>query len=315
MDSGRWEFVKDRTAADGAVWRSADGTHYKRTGGSEVCAEAAFQRHARSLGYPVPRITADGVDGDVCWFVEESLGPASLHDRAAASVSGGVGTMPDAVVADATEVAARLLTAQAEHAASYVPGVLRDWVEHAGFIGNVFTENPDLDTPRVREVIGRAVDRAASAPVCPSHFDYGLPNAFPAGIIDWQHHGLAPLGYDVCPALEIIAYKGGSKGYTATAAQRARYLDALDVASTAVTGRPVSRYLGEFLFVKSLFFLALMRPDDMSRADKVTKWQYRRAVFLMGADQYERSGTINTATFPTLAEFAVSPQHCAADRA
>ncbi|MET8538492.1 hypothetical protein ABZV67_44170 [Streptomyces sp. NPDC005065] len=136
------------------------------------------------------------------------------------------------------------------------------------------------------------------------HLDYGLPNVLPAGVIDWQHHGLVPLGYDVLPALEIIAFKGGNKGYTANPGQRRRYLAVLDDASLNATGQPASQNLGAYLLVKALFFLALMRPTDPSRTDKHLKWQYRRHLFTKGLEQYERTGTVDTALFPGLEEFA-----------
>ncbi|WP_164764571.1 hypothetical protein [Streptomyces lydicus] len=40
------------------------------------------------------------------------------------------------------------------------------------------------------------------------HLDHGLPNVLATGVIDWQHHGLVPLGYDVDLALEITPFKG-----------------------------------------------------------------------------------------------------------
>jgi hypothetical protein len=46
-----------------------------------------------------------------------------------------------------------------------------------------------------------------------------------------------------------------------------------------------------------------MRPTDPNRHEKHAKWQYRRALFEMGLEQYESSGTIRTDAFPALAEF------------
>ncbi|MFI9585733.1 phosphotransferase [Streptomyces sp. NPDC052236] len=303
MSENLWEFIKNRTAADGAVWRSADGKFFKRTGGAELREEAAFHRRIAELGYPVPRVVDDGTEDDKSYFVEESMGNASLHDTAVAATGGQSAVLAEEVVSGAAAIAARLLVAQAAHPHPASAGVLREWPRRAGFTANVFAENPDLDTPRVRALTGRVLDRLESAPLVWAHYDYGLPNAFPAGIIDWQHHGLAPLGYDVVPALDIIAFKGGSKGYTAGPAQRSRYLAALDQASVRATGRPVSEHLAEFLLIKSLFFLALMKPTDPARTDKLIKWQYRRRLFTMGLDQYEHSETIDTAAFPTLTQF------------
>ncbi|MFB7517223.1 phosphotransferase [Streptomyces sp. NPDC056144] len=304
MGSTDWEFVKSRTAAIGAVWRSADGLTYKRTGGEDVAEEAAFQRRIGALGYPVPQVEAEGTEGDSQYFVERSLGKHSLHDLAVAAVAGTAGPMPDDVVGAAASVSGRLLVAQAENSVIPAPGTMADWFRQAGFTDNVFQENPDFDTDRVHGIIATALKRLANVPVCWAHLDYGLPNAFPGGVIDWQHHGLAPLGYDVVPMLDIIAFKGGGKGYTATAAQRARYLTALDDVSTTAAGFPVSEHAGEFLLVKAFFFLALMRPADETNAAKVSKWRYRRALLTRGLDQYEQAGSIDTAAFPTFDQFA-----------
>ena len=59
--------------------------------------------------------------------------------------------------------------------------------------------------------------------------------------------------------------------------------------------------------MKCFFFLALMRPADSdTRPDKHAKWQYRRALFTTGLEQYESTGTIDAGTFPTLAAFTAS---------
>ncbi|WP_381805600.1 phosphotransferase [Streptomyces niveus] len=309
-DNG-WRFVKKRTAADGAVYVSADKTRYRRTGGAELQAEAAFQRRIADLGYPVPHVLEEGVTDDGhTYVVEESLGELTLHDRAVASLNGGR-DLADDVAGIAAQVAARLLDAQAAHLVQPAPGTLRQWLEGAGFTRNVFQENPDLDNTRTHAALDQALDRLGTVPLVWGHLDYGLPNVLPAGVIDWQHHGLVPLGYDVLPALEIIAFKGGNKGYAASSGQRSRYLAVLDDASLDATGHPVSQHLGAYLLVKALFFLALMRPTDPSRTDKHLKWQYRRHLFTKGLEQYERTGTVDTALFPRLDEFAAG--HSAGD--
>lgn len=302
---GDWEFIKHRTAADGEVWRSACGLFYKRTGDQSVQTEAAFQRRAAGFGYPVPQIVDDGVDGVEAgryFFTERSLGETSLHDAALAGADAR-GQVADAVIDAAAAISGRLLEAQARTPLPGGPQRVRAWIRQAGFTDNVFAENPDLDTPRTRAALDRAAERLHGVPMCHSHLDYGLPNAFPTGVIDWQHHGPAPLGYDVYPMLDIVAFKGGGKGYRISPAQRARYLLALDTAALEAYGRPLSGYLPDFLLVKCLFFLALMRPADPRRRDKHLKWHYRRALFQMGLEHYEDCTTIDTAAFPTLAEF------------
>ncbi|MGW5986102.1 aminoglycoside phosphotransferase family protein [Streptomyces anulatus] len=305
MDTTDWRLVKKRTAdADGAVYVSADGTRYRRTGGTALRSEAAFQQMAAGLDYPVPQVLEHGETSDGTYFVdEEALGGQSLHEKALASLDGRR-ELPDQVVDQLAEVSSRLLAAQAAHPVDGGPEALRRWVEQAGWTHNVFTENPDLDAPRTRAALTRATDELTGTPMVWGHLDYGLPNVLSAGVIDWQHHGVTPLGYDVALALEVIPFKGGAKGYAATTQQRERYLTVLDVAARTAGHPPVSPHLGSFLLVKSLFFLALMRPTGPARVDKHQKWQYRRHLFLKGIEQYERTGNIDTALFPTLDSFA-----------
>ncbi|MBV2355988.1 aminoglycoside phosphotransferase family protein [Streptomyces sp. J2-1] len=305
MRTTDWRFVKKRTAdADGTVYVSADGTRYRRTGGAALRGEAAFQQMAAALGYPVPRVLQQGELGDGTFFAdEESLGRQSLHEKALSLLDGGR-VLPDQVVDQLAEVSSRLLSAQAAHPVEAGPDALRQWVEQAGWTNNVFAENPDLDTPRTHAALARAADDLTGMPLAWGHLDYGLPNVLPAGVIDWQHHGVTPLGYDVAPALEVIPFKGGAKGYTATPDQRTRYLGVLDAAALSAGSPPISPRLGALLLVKSLFFLALTRPTDPAQADKQQRWHYRRHLFLKGLEQYERTGNIDTAGFPTLDDFA-----------
>lgn len=267
-------------------------------------AEAQFQTQVAALGYPVPEVVAAGPEPGGGWsFTERSAGPSSLHDLALADTRES-GRVSAATCQAAAGIGAVLLSAQARHTSAARSESVRAWFAAAGWTASVFAENPDLDTPHTHQVAASALRRLEGLRLCRSHLDYGLPNAYPAAVIDWQHHALAPLGYDVYPALEIVPFKGGNKGYTFTAAQRTAYLERLDAASTGAHGQPLSTYLGEFLLAKCFFFLALMRPTNPeARPDKHIKWQYRRALFREGLAQYEHTGTIDTESFPTLADF------------
>ncbi|MFB7292236.1 phosphotransferase [Actinacidiphila glaucinigra] len=300
-----WQFIKYRTAdADGAVWRSEDGTLFKRTGGPELHCEAGTQRHLTDLGYPVPEVASRGrLHDGTYYFTEHSAGTASLHEMALADTEHH-GQVSDQTIDAAVDISSRLLAAQARHPRPTTDIGLRAWFEHAAFADNVYTENPDLHTDHTRALVDTALTRLREVPMCESHLDYGMPNAFPGGVIDWQHQGPAPLGYDVYPMLDIAAFKGGNRGYQFTPAQRIHYTTALDQHVTAIGGRPLSEHLGDYLLVKCFFFLALMRPaNSAARPDKYAKWQYRRALFSEGLAQYEQAHTINTAAFPTLADF------------
>jgi aminoglycoside phosphotransferase len=306
-----WELVKARTAAvDGAVWRcdtGEAGVLYRRTGDATVATEARRLIELAALGYPVPDVLDSGRDGDGdYYYTERSVGPASLHDLALADADEH-GHLGERLTAAALAVSARLLRAQAATPLPGGPDALREWFVRAAFVDNVFAENPDLDTPRVHATVETALDRLAGVPMCHGHLDYGLPNAFPGGVIDWQHAGPAPLGYDVYPMLEIVPFKGGNRGYAFTSLQREDYLARLGPAA-GIT-EPLRERLGEWLLVKCFFFLALMRPTPDSRPGKALKWRYRRTLFQVGLEQYESSGAIDTGAFPTLAAFTERYAH------
>ncbi|WP_017579379.1 phosphotransferase [Nocardiopsis valliformis] len=304
-----WELVKDRTASAGAVWRSADGQYFKRTGGSEVAEESGHQSLLSELGFPVPQPTQSGTDGTLNYFIEPSVGQRTLHELALEQGRASNGRVSDALVDRATEISAKLLQAQARSPLPTNEVSLRRWFSDAGFTGVVFAENPDLDTLFVRSLIDQAVDRLSEVPMCHSHLDYGLPNVFDETVIDWQHHAPAPLGYDVYPMLDIAAFKGGGRGYAFSPEQRLRYVSALDEVAKSLSGKALSLYLGDFLLVKCFFFLALMRPKpgQGTRPDKQRKWLYRRKLFTLGVDEYAKSRTIDTGFFPKLSEFEDTP--------
>ncbi|TDQ52172.1 hypothetical protein EV190_1072 [Actinorugispora endophytica] len=170
----------------------------------------------------------------------------------------------------------------------------------AGFVENVLAENPDLDTDRVHTVLNSVSERLGVVPFSHGHLDYGLPNAFADGVIDWQHHAPAPVGFDVYPMLDITAFKGGGRGYAFTGEQRSAYIAALDEASTDLLDFALSRFLCDFLMVKCFFFLALMKPKDVTNRRKIAKWAYRRRLLMLGLESYESNCSIDTGSFPAL---------------
>lgn len=300
-----WEFVKDRTATSGAVWRSPDGQYFKRTGGPEVKEEGRHQIFLAELGFPVPRPIEVGTDGEQHYFIEIGSGQRTLHELALEQGRTRGGKANDALVDRAASISASLLKAQARKSIPTDRNTLFSWFSEAGFTSIVFAENPDLDTPRVRSLIDKAVNRLLAVPMCHSHLDYGLPNVFDDAVIDWQHHAPAPLGYDVYPMLDIAAFKGGNRGYAFTSEQRANYISALDDVAKNSVGHTLSSHLGDFLFVKCFFFLALMRPKNEQQVhpEKHEKWLYRKKLFTLGIEEYANSQKIDTGNFPGISKF------------
>ncbi|WP_326615889.1 hypothetical protein OG863_01495 [Streptomyces decoyicus] len=81
-------------------------------------------------------------------------------------------------------------------------------------------------------------------------------------------------------------------------------METLNEVARATAGQPLGQHLGPCLLVKALFFLALMKPTDPARTDKRLKWHYRRHLLMEVLEQYERTGAVDSARFPTLDGFA-----------
>ncbi|WP_330479632.1 hypothetical protein OG301_38515 [Streptomyces platensis] len=205
----------------------------------------------------------------------------------------------------AAEVGGRLLRAQAAHTVPTDLQALREWVQEAGWTDSVFAENPDLDNPRVRVALDRAMAQLADVAMVRGHLDYGLPNVLPAGVIDWQHAaprpGAARLRHSPGPGDHPVQGRHqGLPGEPRAAAPVPGGAERGGPRHHRTSPHPAS---GPYLLVKALFFLALMKPTDPARTDKHLKWQYRRHQFVEVLEQYERTGAVDTACLPTLDAF------------
>lgn len=310
-----WKPVTSRNTADvGAVWYSPAQGLYKRTGGPEVEAEGRHQRLLADLGFPVPRPDEVGFADEEHYFTEPEVGARSLHELAVEQAANDDGRVQDTLVDTAVRISSTLLRAQAAHAFENTKEGTRTWLWRAGFVDEVFSENPDLDTEEVRGLLDMATERLSRLPLCHGHLDYGLPNAFPDSVIDWQHHAPAPLGSDVCAMLDIAAFKGGKMGYGFTPEQRSHYLRAMDDVAQECVGMDLSPYQGDFLLAKCFFFLVHTRPESESGPDKHRKWRYRRTLFGLATREYAATRGIDTGAFPSLADFAPSPEESDPDR-
>lgn len=295
-----WKPVTARnTAETGAVWYSPTRGLYKRTGGPEVEEEGLHQRLLADLDFPVPRPHEVGSSDGEHYFTEPEVDGRSLHELAMEQAADDDGRVDDALIDAAVRISSSLLRAQVAHPFENTKERTRSWLWRAGFVDQVFSQNPDLDTEEVRALLETATERLCRLPLCHGHLDYGLPNAFPDSVIDWQHHARAPLGSDVYAMLDIAAFKGGKMGYGFTPEQRSHYLWALDRVARECVGIELSPYLGDFLLAKCFFFLVHTRPEPGSDPHKHRKWHYRRTLFTLGTREYAATREIDTTAFPT----------------
>ncbi|UKY54701.1 hypothetical protein [Streptomyces inhibens] len=124
------------------------------------------------------------------FFTERSVGESSLHEMAVADyrqpghVSHGTIEAPPASPAGCWQPRHAMPARRRSGAAVLVRvGRLRRRGLH---------REPGPDTEGTRALVDAALERLRTVAMCESHLDYGLPNAFPGGVIDRQRHALAP---------------------------------------------------------------------------------------------------------------------------
>ena len=302
-----WHFVKKRTAdpAGGAVYVNDDRTRYRRTGGPGTRSGGRLPAPARRARLPGPArpggrhhrrrplLRRGGVAGRAV-AARHGPGKPGRHTRPVrhGGRPGRRGRRPAAAGPGRARGPRR-------------PAGAAAWVREAGWTDNVFAREP-----RPRQPPGARGAGPGDGPARPA--------------FRW----CADTSTTACPTSCRSASSTGSttawcrsattppwpwRSSRSRAAPRATWPAPSSGAATwrrwtrwpdATTGQPLSQNLGAYLLVKALFFLALMQPTDPSRTDKHLKWQYRRHLFTEGLEQYERTGAVDTALFPTLDDFA-----------
>ena len=177
-----------------AVYRGGRG--YLRLGAAAP-PELAVHRRMLSLGYPVADILEEGVHEGSPYFVEASLGSATLGSSWVES--GGERSQ----VMSSTEFSAfRDLMTRWAHA--QVTGPLRS-ASATGLAEFLGVARALRNVPRLAAEIGEAYARAGSLlgglPATLQHGDLHPFNVCPDGVIDLEGAGWAPAGYDVTTAV------------------------------------------------------------------------------------------------------------------
>lgn len=299
MRNPNWQLIKERNITEGSVWHDPETDTFIRHGDDKIQQEGLYQQRLYELGFPVPEVLEHGSDDDGFFFVERSLGQQSLHDRAVAEFQTD-GSVSAGTIAAATAVSFRFLERQLQHAVAPTPQLIADWFEHASHLQRNIRQHPEIDTSAARQAIQTMSARLMNIPMSYGHQDYGLPNLFVDGIIDWQFYARSPIGFDAYTMLDAPAFMGGTRGYDYTPAQRQAYLTELDAFMVNHGGPALSEYRGDFLLAKGFFFIATVRQGGPVQ---VMRSAYRRELCRLIIEQYNAGGVVDTSNFPTMADY------------
>lgn len=298
MTNKSLKFIKERSLNSGSVWYDPiQNTYIKR--GDGVDEEAEYLQRLFDLGFPVPRVVDRGKDSEGRYYSEQSLGATSLHEMAVKDVQ-DFGTVQKNTISTATSLSHLFFRKQLEHVVESSVSPLSNWFEKASYFQRNIQDYPPLNSTETQRAIGLMFERLSELPMSYGHFDYGLPNIFPDGIIDWQYKALSPIGFDVYLMMDLAAFMGGTRGYTFTKQQRQEYIDSLDRVAIKGGLPKLSNYRGDFLLAKSFFFITTVRKGG---PEQDTRRAYRRYLCQRVISEYNRNQNVDVSAFPTLSEF------------
>jgi hypothetical protein len=244
----------------GTTYVSQDRRRFLRVGSrADISDEYRTCRDLLRRGFPVAPVVTRGVlDDERAYFVEESIGTDTFGELFGAQTE-QAGVVEDTCFALFTDVLGRYLRAQCAAAVAPADPALARVV----LMDNAFRNHPPVPaTADVAAAVGRATDRLAGHPRCPSQSDLNPFNVLPAGVIDFELAVPAPLGFDVVTSVFFGHYwPAGRKAYEITAGQTRRFLATMD--DVAVDGGmpPVTRFLQDFLLMKAVWATA---KDDFA---------------------------------------------------
>jgi len=301
LEDTNWNFVKARTLGQGAVYLSADGNRYLRTGSDEyIRDEAEFAKSIHDMGFPVPEVLSDGtIDANTYYFTESSLGTKTFGDAFREEYRDS-GAIDETSFGQYCRVASLFLIAQLKSATSIgEQSNLRDGVN----LDNVIEENPDLGKEALEEAFAKAVARVAILPLVLTHGDFGPFNMLPGGVIDFEHKFIAPAGFDVITSPFVgrfwnFTWPDGTKqlAYDFSERQIQHYLDTIDSTASSLGLKNLSIFTDDMVLLKAIWDTSFEKQiaEDLGNS---YRWQNKKETLRYCVNQYVADLPIDTSTF------------------
>lgn len=280
INSDIFTLVKIQREGVSAIYRSSDGKRILRIGDTEKITKDLNNHKTLSLkNYSVAKILKEGQNGDLKYYLEESLGDHLFGEifKKEYLENGEVSNESFNLLIDESK---KLLQAQINDSSmeqnweSLFLGVHVDWIVE---------ELPEYGD-KILEKFESCKERLRKLPFVFSHGDYNPYNVFPNGIIDFEDGFFAPIVFDVFslivyakhfPTKERIQLEING-AYEYSEAQKKSYIEEMDKI-LGLNGLPRSEtFLGDIFFLKEIWLTLRMH-----KWPEMQKYRYKIFIDLL----------------------------------
>jgi hypothetical protein len=292
--------VKNRFTG-GRVYSDYSRELYLRFGQEEeIKKEVENTRKMLEMGFPVPEILSSGrLSTGEYFFIEKAVGRYPFSVSFVEEYKRG-GTVSDNSFNLFVDTMVKFCQAQFKQ--RNLLEKKNETIEAVISLQTLLQFNPS--TPEnivsLQEAYRKALSRLENSGL---PFVHTLPdlnpfNVLPGAIIDFERYGVCYAGYDVLTAL----YFGDMMSvprikYKFTDEQRKRYLDRVDATAEQFGLPKPSKYLGEFLLLKLIWFASKSFVSAQNQRFKYENWIRASNMLEWAVKEYLETGKINPSRF------------------
>ncbi len=264
-----FEHLKTREYAPVSIYKGLN--EFLRIGPKEILVpELNLHKKLLNFGFPVPKILSEGEQDGEFFYIEESMGETLLGDELWQNykITGKVSNEHFNILLN---IANKFSQAQLKTATNS-----RD--EESFFLG-IHTNYLAEELPEIKTELFAGfktlINRTAKLPYVLTHGDFNVYNLFEKGVIDFGSNFNAPAGYDiVSPLFHTYNFPNSneyemSRRYEFNESQKNSYLVFMDNIFSQAKLPPISEYLEDFIFAKTIWSTARMQQYP-----KLQKWRY-----------------------------------------
>ncbi|HBA46097.1 hypothetical protein A2443_00470 [Candidatus Nomurabacteria bacterium RIFOXYC2_FULL_43_16] len=286
IDGKNFTYVKSREFSPVSIYVMEN--LFLKTGPKDVLIkELDFQKHLFELGFPVPKIIAQGEDKGMFYFIEESLGKNNLENIFLQDTRehGEISNEHFSEFMNITKIytISQIKTStECEGKERFTKDLLRD--------DEINTEIPSL-TQKTNQAVKKALDALSVFPTVLTHGDFHPANLFPKGVIDLEGFALAPIGYDLLANIysaHILIHPGKKnvthKMYSFTRKQINQYLDEIDKIFIINELPKPSEYKNHFIFLRLIWATVRMQRWPKTQTQRYELYDKILSEYLKGGN-------------------------------
>lgn len=248
--------------------------------------EIRFQENLIKHDFPVPKILSRGTFEDMSYFTEESFGEKHIGEILSEDFKKNkcVSDQNFGIILALTK---RLVEAQLEAVGENNP--------ESFFLGvhmeTILEELPEWKD-EIEKCFEKCVAKTKNLSFVLTHGDFNPHNLFERGIIDFGSSFEAPLGYDAISCIfhslnfptdlssEMV------RGYQFSGEQVEKYLKAIDEIHKKNGLPPITKYVDDFIFVRTVWSVVVMHKYPFIREWRIRRFGKMMEIYL--ADQSVR---------------------------